>query len=130
MIDDMDELCFDNKNYYWKFSLGKEGDYKVNLYGLNSTLTCDGKERAKKDLKEDNHLTFLPRAAYNIQAYSNEINISMIHHPLDWLIDENHVCKIFDDRFKLQFLVICISKVPKMTKLLKYFLEHFSLNKR
>lgn len=48
MIDDMDELCFDNKNYYWKFSLGKEGDYKVNLYGLNSTLTCDGKERAKK----------------------------------------------------------------------------------
>ena len=103
MIDDMDELCFDNKNYYWKFSLGKEGDYKVNLYGLNSTLTCDGKERAKKDLKEDNHLTFLPRPAYNIQAYSNEINISMIHHPLDWLIDENHVCKIFDDRFKLQF---------------------------
>lgn len=103
MIGDMDEHCFDNKNYYWKFGLGKEGDYVVNLYGLNSTLTCDGKERAKKDLKEGNHLTFLPRSAYNIQAYSNEINISMMHHPLDWLIDENHACTIFDDRFKLQF---------------------------
>ncbi|KAA6365244.1 MAG: hypothetical protein EZS28_039229, partial [Streblomastix strix] len=102
MIGDIDEHCFDNKNYYWKFCLRKEGDYTVNLYGLNSTLTCDGKERAKKEL-EGNHLTFLPKPAYNIQTYSNEINISMMHHPLDWLIDEDHACTIFDDRFKLQF---------------------------
>lgn len=103
MIGDTNEHCFDNKNYFWKLCLGKESDYTVNLYGLNSTLTCDGNERAKKDLKAGNHLTFLPKPAYNIQAYSNEINISMIHHPLDWLIDENHACTIFDDRFKLQF---------------------------
>lgn len=102
MIGDMGENCFDNKNYYWKYALGKEGDYLVNLYGLNSTLTCDGKEKAKKDLKEDNHLTFLPKSSYNIQSYANEINISMMHHPLDWLIDENHACMIFDDRFRLQ----------------------------
>ncbi|KAA6332733.1 3' 5'-cyclic adenosine monophosphate phosphodiesterase CpdA [termite gut metagenome] len=103
MIGDIDEHYFDGKNYYWKFCLGKESNYTVNLYGLNSTLTCDGKEAAKKDLKEGNHLTFLPKPAYNIQTYSNEINISMMHHPLDWLKDENHACTIFDDRFKLQF---------------------------
>ncbi|MDD3901675.1 MAG: metallophosphoesterase [Phycisphaerae bacterium] len=103
MIGDINEHCFNNKNYFWKYCLGKEGDYTVNIYGLNSTLMCDGKERAKKDLKEGNHLTFLPKPAYNIQAYSNEINISMIHHPLDWLIDDEHAITIFDDRFKLQF---------------------------
>ncbi len=103
MIGDINEHCFDDKNYFWKSCLGKEGDYTVNMYGLNSTLTCDGKERAKKDLKESNHLTFLPKPAYNIQAYFNEINISMIHHPLDWLIDEDNTRTIFDDRFKLQF---------------------------
>lgn len=102
MIGDIGENCFDNRNYYWKFALGKEEDYIVNLYGLNSTLTCDGKEKAKNDLKEDNHLTFLPKSSYNIQSYANEINISMMHHPLDWLIDEKHACVIFDDRFRLQ----------------------------
>jgi len=103
MIGDINKHCFDDKNYYWKFCLSKEGNYTVNLYGLNSTLTCDGKEGAKKDLKDGNHLTFLPKPAYNIQSYSNEINISMMHHPLDWLIDEEHACTVFDDRFKLQF---------------------------
>ncbi len=103
LIGDINEHRFDDKNYFWKFCLGKEGDYVVNIYGLNSALTCDGEERAKNYLKEDNHLLFLPRPAYNIQAYSNEINISMVHHPLDWLIDEDHARTIFDDRFKLQF---------------------------
>lgn len=97
-----DKLCFDNKNYYWKFNLGKEGDYNVNLYGLNSTLTCDGKERAKKNLTDAYHLTFLPKPAYNIQSFANEINISMMHHPLDWLKDDDSISQIFDDRFKLQ----------------------------
>lgn len=103
MIGDINGHCFDDKNYFWKFCLGKEDDYTVNIYGLNSALTCDGEERAKNDIKEKNHLLFLPKPAYNIQAYSNEINISMLHHPLDWLIDEDHARIIFDDRFKLQF---------------------------
>jgi len=104
MMDEQKKHPFNDKNYYWKFTLGKEEKYTINLFGLNSTLTCDGNERAASNLKEEegNHLTFLPKPAYNIQIRSNEINISMIHHPLDWFINERQITKIFDQRFQLQ----------------------------
>lgn len=92
-----------NTNIFWKRTIGKLENYTVNIIGLNSTLLCDGKEKNKPDVAKGEHTLFLPFMAYNIVSPSNEVNISMIHHPLDWLGNENRVQQVFDERFKVQF---------------------------
>lgn len=96
-------LSLSNTNLFWKRTIGKLEDYAINIIGLNSTLLCDGKEKMKPDSARGEHTLFLPFMAYNIVSPSNEVNISMIHHPLDWLGNESSVQKVFDERFKVQF---------------------------
>lgn len=92
-----------NKNLFWKRPIGKIGNYTINIVGLNSTLVCDGMEREIPDSSKGEHTLFLPFMGYNVVTRSNEVNISMIHHPINWLGNEDKVQKIFDDRFKIQF---------------------------
>lgn len=92
-----------DKNLYWKRPIGKIENYTINIIGLNSTLACDGKEREKNDTSKGEHSLFLPFMSYNVVTRNNEVNITMIHHPLNWLGNEEKVQKIFDDRFKIQF---------------------------
>lgn len=97
-------LSLSNTNLFWKRTIGKLENYAINIIGLNSTLLCDGKEKIEPDAAKGEHTLFLPFMAYNIVSPSNEVNISMIHHPLDWLGNESSVQKVFDERFKVQFL--------------------------
>ena len=101
----LEGTCSDltNKNLFWKRPIGKIGNYTINIVGLNSTLVCDGMEREKPDSSKGEHTLFLPFMGYNVVTRNNEVDISMIHHPLNWLGNEEKVQKIFDDRFKIQF---------------------------
>jgi hypothetical protein len=60
-------------------------------------------EREFPDSSKGEHTLFLPFMGYNVVTRSNEVNISMIHHPINWLGNEDKVQNIFDDRFKIQF---------------------------
>lgn len=101
----LEGTCSDltNKNLFWKRPIGKIGNYTINIVGLNSTLVCDGMEREFPDSSKGEHTLFLPFMGYNVVTRSNEVNISMIHHPINWLGNEDKVQNIFDDRFKIQF---------------------------
>ena len=92
-----------DSNLSWKRNIGQIGNYTVNLIGLNSALLCDGKENEIFQLTKEQHTLFLPYMAYNIVAPNNELNISMIHHPLNWLGNGIEVQAVFDERFKIQF---------------------------
>ena len=96
-------LALQDKDLFWKRPIGKLDNYTVNIIGMNSTLACDGNERESPVLDKGEHTLFLPFMGYNVVTHSNEVNISMIHHPLNWLGNEKEVQKVFDDRFKIQF---------------------------
>lgn len=96
-------LNFEKSNLFWKQPIGKIDNYSINLVGLNSAFLCDGKEKENPILVKGEHTLFLPYMAYNIPTPSNEVNISMIHHPLNWLGNEKDVQTVFDERFKIQF---------------------------
>lgn len=98
-----ESLELQDKNLFWRRPIGKLGNYTVNIIGINSTLACDGKEREKPNLSKGEHALFVPFMGYNVVTHSNEVNISMVHHPLNWLGNEKYVQKVFDDRFKIQF---------------------------
>lgn len=96
-------LNFEKSNLFWKQPIGKIDNYCINLVGLNSALLCDGHEKEHPVIGKGEHTLFLPYMAYNIPTPSNEVNISMIHHPLNWLGNEKDVQTVFDERFKIQF---------------------------
>lgn len=98
-----DISALQDKELFWKRPIGKLGNYIVSIIGLNSTLCCDGQERENPNEAENEHTLFLPFMGYNVVTHSNEVNISMMHHPLSWLGNEKDIEKIFDDRFKIQF---------------------------
>ena len=98
-----DQEPYAKKKVYWVQKIGELSGYNVNLYGLNSTLVCDGNDAQFPASGTDKHSVFIPSVAYNILDKDNEINISMVHHPLDWMIGGDKIETKFDDRFKVQF---------------------------
>jgi len=98
-MDDI-ALNLNDKNLFWKQKLCLIGDYTINLIGLNSVLTSDENDSTCNG--DGKHQLFLPFSAYNIPTYENEVNIVMMHHPLDWLLSNEDIKKTFDDRFKVQ----------------------------
>lgn len=90
-------------NYYWSEEAGTLGNYKVRIYGINTVLTCDGNEVSKNELTKGKHLLFVPLAGYNIGKQQGYINISMMHHPTDWLINGEKIQKYLDSTSQVQF---------------------------
>lgn len=98
-----ESFALQDKDLFWKRPIGKLENYVVNIIGLNSTLCCDGKERENPTVVKEEHTLFLPFMGYNVVTHNNEVNISMMHHPLSWFGNKENVQTIFDDRFKIQF---------------------------
>lgn len=90
-------------NYYWSEEVGKLGNYHVRIYGINTVLTCDGNEASSNELTAGSHLLFVPLAGYNTGKQLGCINVSMMHHPTDWLINGEKVKKSLDSTFQVQF---------------------------
>lgn len=94
---------FDGTNFSYEHTLGKLGDYVVNIVGLNSALICDADDiRDANNNQIEQHKLFLPFCAYNVNTEPYLINISVMHHPFAWMQNGGELDSEFDARFKLQ----------------------------
>lgn len=97
-----DETVTTNDKLYWSSEIGQLGDYRVMLHGINSCLVSDWDDRdALKDEKKG-HLQYLSKQMYNINKHRDEINISMMHHPLDFLKDGDDIENNMDRKYAVQ----------------------------
>lgn len=83
-----------NDKFFWydDLSLGK---YILRLHGINS---CYG-----SDKEDQKHLQFLPRELYHTTKNRNVINVSIMHHPLEFVNDREIVEKEIDNLYPIQF---------------------------
>lgn len=94
---------FEGANYSYEHTLGKLGNYVVNIVGLNSALICDSEDiRDTNNIREGQHKLFLPFCSYNVSTEPFLINISVMHHPFAWMQNGSELDSEFDARFKLQ----------------------------
>lgn len=94
---------FEGANFSYERTLGKLGNYVVNIVGLNSALICDAEDiRDANNYKEGQHKLFLPLCSYNVSTAPFLINISVMHHPFEWMQNSLELDSEFDARFKLQ----------------------------
>ncbi len=94
---------FEGANYSYEHTLGKLGDYVVNIVGLNSALICDAEDiRDVNNIAGNQHKLFLPFCSYNVNTEPYLINISVMHHPFEWMQNGSDLDSEFDARFKLQ----------------------------
>ena len=116
---DVDEM-------FWKSELKDDFyGYHVNLVGLNSALTCDENDWTP-DWTPDGHKMYLSVFAHNNLDINRAktINIVMMHHPMDFIINGNNLQAKFDDMFALQFyghVHIANSSQPKKDGAVRVF---------
>lgn len=131
-LDEVNEMIMSNdrdlkttslrdKKLYWKRSLGPLGKYPIFLYGLNSSMLCDGNENEKDRLKDGNHLLYIPKLGYNITTDGKAINILMIHHPINWMINDDKIRKTLDEMFCVQFFGHMHKQSSKKDKVIKIY---------
>lgn len=94
---------FEGANFSSENTLGKLNDYVVKIVGLNSALICDSEDiRDAKTMQKGQHKLFLPYCSYNVSTEPYIINISVMHHPFDWMQNGSELNADFDAYFKLQ----------------------------
>lgn len=85
----------DTDKMYWKARIAKLESYNINLFGINTCLVSDGWDNMHKQI--------LPKLLYNIPKHRNEINISMMHHPITFIENGQQIESILNQKFVLQF---------------------------
>lgn len=88
-----------NKMYFSK-ELSFLGDYKINLFGMNSALISDW-----NDINDNGkgHKLFLSPLAYNIDVNTEgNVNILMVHHPLENIREGKKIQDELDKKFQIQ----------------------------
>ncbi len=94
---------FEGANYSYEHTLGQVGDYVFNIVGMNSALICDDEDiRDPKNISRGQHKLFLPFCSYNVNTEPYLFNISVMHHPFEWIQNGSDLNSEFDARFKLQ----------------------------
>ena len=94
---------FDFKSFRKEVELGVLDNYIIKLHCLNSALLCDKDDvNDPRDMEEGKHKLFIPKSAYNPDTPSTTVNISMMHHPLAWFINDVDLRTEFDRKFKFQ----------------------------
>jgi len=92
-----------NDKLYWHSEIGTIGDYRVVLYGINSCLVSDWEDRDNPQDESKGHLQYLSKQMYNINRHRDEISISMMHHPLNFIKAGDDIERIMDGKFSIQF---------------------------
>lgn len=83
-----------NDQFYWYYSLDI-GKYKLKLHGINS---CYG-----SDKDDGEHDQILPKELYHTIKNRNVINVSIMHHPLEYVNDRESTEKDMDNLYPIQF---------------------------
>jgi predicted MPP superfamily phosphohydrolase len=87
-----------NNQLFWEDWLDLNDGYKLRICGLNSTLVSDDRDSERS---EDDKL-LLGQAQILIPRDPGVVNLSMCHHPPDWLKDKSNVESYFNTRVHLQ----------------------------
>ena len=93
---------FDSKKHkmVMHYKLSNVGEYPINLYGMNTALTSDW-----YDINDEGkgHKLYLPKLAYNIYVEKEgQINMLMMHHPVDRVKNGIEIKDILDKNFQIQ----------------------------
>lgn len=82
------------------YPLSNVGEYQINLYGMNTALTSDW-----YDINDEGegHKLYLPKLAYNKYVEKEgQINILMMHHPVDRVKNGDEIKDILDKNYHIQ----------------------------
>lgn len=80
--------------FYWEGKMNV-GPYTLRLHGINSCYVSDW--------DDDNHDQVLPKELYNATKNKNVVNVSVMHHPLEFVKDTEKVEQEIDALYQIQF---------------------------
>lgn len=80
--------------FYWEDKMSV-GPYTLRLHGINSCYVSDW--------DDDNHNQVLPQELYNATKNKNVVNVSVMHHPLEFVKDADSVKQEMDRLYQVQF---------------------------
>lgn len=80
--------------FYWEDKISV-GPFTLRLHGINSCYASD-----KEDEK---HKQILPTELYKTTKNKNVVNVSVMHHPLEFVKDTEKVEQEIDDLYQIQF---------------------------
>ncbi len=78
---------------YWSITIKKWGDDSIRIYGFNSAI-FSGKSDEKKSLALGEHQFIFEREP-------GIHDVILLHHPLEWLADEERIRKYFESRARI-----------------------------
>lgn len=81
-------------SFYWDDEISV-GSYTLRLHGINSCYVSDWDDKK--------HLQILPRELYHTTKNKGVVNVSIMHHPLDYVNDKEGVEKNVDKLYPIQF---------------------------
>ena len=83
-------------HHYWERCFTLANGYRIAFVGLNSTLLSDASDDdARNRLMLGNHQTIGERQRGCLQ-------VSLCHHPTDWLLDRDNARRLLRSRFEIQ----------------------------
>ncbi|MBA4316213.1 MAG: metallophosphoesterase [Limnobacter sp.] len=82
---------------YWTQDIDLNADVRLRVHGLTSTLLSGA--NGGDDRRESLYLSPLQT---NFESEDNVINLVMMHHPPDWLMDQDDVTDVINNRATLQ----------------------------
>lgn len=82
---------------YWTQEIALNADVRLRVHGLTSTLLsgANGKDDSRESL-------YLSPLQTNLESEDNVVNLVMMHHPPDWLMDQDDVTDAINNRATLQ----------------------------
>ena len=101
-LDENEDEEYNNESdkVFMKRKLGSLNGYDIYLYGMNTALNSDWFDITNEG---KGHKLFLSNLAYNADCeYEGRINIAMMHHPLDHILNGNEIQKVIDKKFQIQ----------------------------
>lgn len=101
-LDENDDEEYNNESdkAFLKRKLSNLNGYDVYLYGMNTALNSDWYDITNEG---KGHKLFLSNLAYNADCENEgRINIAMMHHPLDHIVNGNEIQNVVDKKFQIQ----------------------------
>lgn len=80
--------------FYWEDVMAV-GNYKLRLHGINSCYVSDW--------DDDKHDQILPKELYHTTKNKDVVNVSIMHHPLEFIKDKTTVERDIDTFYPIQF---------------------------
>jgi calcineurin-like phosphoesterase family protein len=78
---------------YWNKTIRNWGEDSIRVYGLNSAIFSDKKDKKKRLALGEHQFIFEREPGVH--------NVILLHHPLEWLADEEKIREYFESRARI-----------------------------